>query len=54
MNEKNIKKILLPLCFMALCFIMIKTPVVPVNVSENTPLITPFSNMEDADDTADD
>jgi len=52
MKEKNIRKSLLPLCLMALCFMMINVPVVSVNTTEDIPQIAPFSDMED-DDTID-
>lgn len=51
MKKKTNKKLLLPLFLMALCFIAMKTPVVPPTMPEEPPQIMPFSDMEDADDT---
>ena len=51
MKKKTNKKLLLPLFLMALCFIAMKTPVVPATMPEEPPQIMPFSDMEDADDT---
>lgn len=55
MKKKITKKLLLPLFLMALCFMTIKTPVVPPTMPEDTPpqVLIPFSDMEDADNPPD-
>ena len=42
MKEKNIRKSLLPLYLMALCFMVINAPVASANTTEDIPQIAPF------------
>lgn len=54
MKKKTTKKLLLPLCLMALCFMTMKTPVVPPTSPEVPPQILPLSDFEEDRETEDD
>lgn len=50
MKRTTVKKILLPLCCIALCLITVKTPVIPSS-PEDVAQLMPLCDMEDSDDT---
>ena len=51
MTNKTTKKLLLPLCLMALCLMTVKTPSALPNTQKNPPQVMPLSDMEYSDDT---
>lgn len=51
MTNKTTKKLLLPLCLVALCLMTVKTPTVLPNTQKNPPQVMPLSDMEDPDGT---
>ena len=51
MTNKTTKKLLLPLCLVALCLMTVKTPIVLPNTQRNPPQVMPLSDMEYSDDT---
>ncbi len=54
MTNKTTKKLLLPLCLMALCLMTVKTPSALPNTQKNPPQVMPLSDMEDSVDVIED